>query len=62
MFCVIPPGSFVFIFKSVTEDQNYIQVKINLTTSRLIFNFLCLLALIYEQSGLADKGNRMNIV
>ena len=29
MFCVIPPGSFVFIFKSVTADQNYIQVKIN---------------------------------
>lgn len=25
MFCVIPSGSFVFIFKSVTVDQKYIQ-------------------------------------
>lgn len=25
MFCVIPSGSFVFIFKSVTADQKYIQ-------------------------------------
>lgn len=32
MFCVIRPGSFVFIFESVTADQNYIQVKINETT------------------------------
>lgn len=25
MFCVIPSGSFVFIFKSVTADQKYIR-------------------------------------
>lgn len=25
MFCVIRSGSFVFIFKSVTADQKYIQ-------------------------------------
>lgn len=30
MFCVIPPGSFVFIFKSVTADQNIIIFRLKL--------------------------------